>query len=334
MIPQHLYEQKFKLDVKKLDTFEQKPVSVPTHLNPNYKEISNKTRSLKNESIVNQILNSPQVKLFLNDTIFLDGRDTKVAFADFIFALKRKNVDFPDIYYTILDATGINPQKVINKDAKSKDAKTEGAGFLSKSEKAKLQRLYRDGKAAYGSIKNLQKASGLSEKKVAYFLHSKDSYTKYRHATRQFKRLAAFAKPINEIWCLDLDFMDKLSDTNNGVKYLLVCVDVFSCFVRVQPMKSKYSTDAVVAFKKMLRKKSMPAKVWVDQGTEFSGELRKFCTDKKIKIYSTRSETKAAVAERAIKFLKNIIYRYMEENGDKYNGEKNRLLSQNYEHKS
>ena len=197
-------------------------------------------------------------------------------------------------------------------------AKTEGAGFLSKSEKAKLQRLYRDGKAAYGSMKNLQKASGLSKKKVAYFLHSKDSYTKYRHATRHFKRLPAFAKRINEIWCLDLAFMDKLSDTNNGVKYLLVCVDVFSRFVRVQPMKSKYSTDAVVAFKKMLRKKSMPAKVWVDQGTEFSGEFRKFCMDKKIKIYSTRSETKAAVAERAIKSLKNIIYCYMEENGDKY----------------
>ena len=197
-------------------------------------------------------------------------------------------------------------------------AKTEGAGFLSKSEKAKLQRLYRDGKAAYGSIKNIQKASGLSKKKIAYFLHSKDSYTKYRHATRHFKRLPAFAKRINEIWCLDLAFMDKLSDTNNGVKYLLVCVDVFSRFVRVQPMKSKYSTDAVVAFKKMLRKKSMPAKVWVDQGTEFSGEFRKFCMDKKIKIYSTRSETKAAVAERAIKSLKNSIYRYMEENGDKY----------------
>ena len=71
-------------------------------------------------------------------------------------------------------------------------------------------------------------------------------------------------------------------------------------------MKSKYSTDAVVAFKKMLRKKSMPMKVWVDQGTEFSGEFRKFCKDKKIKIYSTSSETKAAVAERAIKSLKNI----------------------------
>ena len=95
LIPQHLYGQKFKLDVEKLDTFEQKPVSVPTHLNPNYKETSNKTRSLKNESIVDQILNSPRVKLSLNDTILLDGRDTEVAFADFIFALKRKNADFP-----------------------------------------------------------------------------------------------------------------------------------------------------------------------------------------------------------------------------------------------
>ena len=198
-------------------------------------------------------------------------------------------------------------------------AKTEGAGFFSNSEKAKLQRLYRNGKAAYGSIKNLQKASGLSKKKVAYFLHSKDSYTKYRHATRHFKRLPALRyKRISEIWCLDLAFIDKLLDTNNGVKYLLVCVDVFSRSVRVQPMKSKYSTDAVVALKKLLRKKSMPAKVWVDQGTEFSAEFRKYCTDKKIKIYYTRSEKKAVVAERAIKSLKNIIYRYMEVNGDKY----------------
>ena len=31
LIPQHLYEQKFQLKVKKLDTFEQTPVSVPTH---------------------------------------------------------------------------------------------------------------------------------------------------------------------------------------------------------------------------------------------------------------------------------------------------------------
>ena len=120
-IRQHLYEQKYKLEVKKLDTFEQKPNSVPIHLNPNYKEISNKSRSLKYESIVDDILNSLRVKLYLTDKILLDGRGAEVAFADFIFALKRKKVDFLDIYYTMLDATGMNPQKVMNKDAKSQD---------------------------------------------------------------------------------------------------------------------------------------------------------------------------------------------------------------------
>ena len=66
-----------------------------------------------------------------------------------------------------------------------------------------------------------------------------------------------------------------------------------------------------------MRKITMPAKVWFDQGTEFSGVYRKFCTDRKIKIYSTRNETEADVVERAIKTLKNLIYRYMEENADK-----------------
>ena len=108
--------------------------------------------------------------------------------------------------------------------------------------------------------------------------------------------------------------MDKLSEINNVVKYLLVCVEVFSCFVRVQPMKPKYSTDAVAAYKKMLQKNNIPQKVWVDQGTEIDGEFRKICGQKKIKIYSMRSETKATVAERAIRSLKNIIYCFMEEN--------------------
>ena len=35
---------------------------------------------------------------------------------------------------------------------------------------------------------------------------------------------------------------------------------MFSRFVLVQPMKPKYSTDTVAAFKKMLRKNNIPTK--------------------------------------------------------------------------
>ena len=48
--------------------------------------------------------------------------------------------------------------------------KIEELGSLSKSEKVRLNRLYSRGRAAYGSIQNLSKASGLPKKKVEKFL--------------------------------------------------------------------------------------------------------------------------------------------------------------------
>ena len=127
-------------------------------------------------------------------------------------------------------------------------AKNEEAGSLSSSEKVKLQRLYREGKAAYGSVQNLQKASGLSKKKVTDFLYRKNSYTKFRQAIRHFKRIPLLQNVSMRFGVLIWLFVDELSEFNNGVKYLLICVDVFSRLVRVQSMKSKYASDAVVAF--------------------------------------------------------------------------------------
>ena len=119
--------------------------------------------------------------------------------------------------------------------------KTEEFGSLSKSEKVSLNRLYSGGTAAYGSVRNLSKASGLSKKKVEHFFQTKTSYTKFGPPIRRFRRLQLFSKFINEIWCMDLAFVNKLASQNKGVKYLLVAVDVFSRFVRVQTMKTKYA---------------------------------------------------------------------------------------------
>ena len=76
------------------------------------------------------------------------------------------------------------------------------------------------------SFQNLSKASGLSKKKVEKFLQTKTSYTKIGPPIRSFRRLQAFSKYINEIWCMDLAFVDKFASQNNGVKYLLVAVDI------------------------------------------------------------------------------------------------------------
>ena len=100
------------------------------------------------------------------------------------------------------------------------------------------------------------KASGLSKKKVEKFLQTKTSYTKFGPPIRSFRRLQAFSKYINEIWCMDLAFVDKLASQNNGIKFLLVAVNIFSRFVRVQTMKTKYAKDTLQAFRKMISQKN------------------------------------------------------------------------------
>ena len=68
----------------------------------------------------------------------------------------------------------------------------------------------------------------------------------------------------------------------------------------------------------MITKRNRPKKIWVDKGTEFAGAFKNFCTAEGIQVYSTMSETKAAFAERTIRSLKKILYRYMEVFGYKY----------------
>ena len=83
-------------------------------------------------------------------------------------------------------------------------------------------------------------------------------------------------------------------------------------------MKTKDSQETVKTFLCMITKRNRPKKIWVDKGTEFAGAFEKFCTAEGIPVYSTMSETKAAFAERTIRSLKNILYRYMEDFGYKY----------------
>ena len=89
--------------------------------------------------------------------------------------------------------------------------KREEAGSLSEYERQKLQGLYMQDCAAYGSVRNLVKASNLSLSKVRHFLNSEPSHRILTLDTPKFKRMKAFAKFRNEIRCMDLAYVDQLT---------------------------------------------------------------------------------------------------------------------------
>ena len=152
--------------------------------------------------------------------------------------------------------------------------KREEAGSLSKPERQKLQRLYTQGGAAYGSVRNLVKASNLSVSKVRQILHSKPFCTTFTLATHKFKRMKAFARFKNEKCCMDLAYVDKPAKDNNGEKYLLVRRDLLDRTVDAKRMKTKISRETVRAFLAMTTKKTTEKKFGLTKEHNLSESLK------------------------------------------------------------
>ena len=84
-------------------------------------------------------------------------------------------------------------------------------GKLSTTEQANLEKLYTSGPAAYGRARNLREASKMPKAKIDAFLQHKDAHTKYRQIQRKVPRLKVIAYEINEIWSIEVAYVDKLA---------------------------------------------------------------------------------------------------------------------------
>ena len=78
-------------------------------------------------------------------------------------------------------------------------------------------------------------------------------------------------------------------------------------------MKHRKGITITNAFQKILKESyRKPNKIWVDKGIEFyNSSFKKWLKDNDINIYSIHNEGKSVVAERFIRTLKTIVYKYM-----------------------
>ena len=115
---------------------------------------------------------------------------------------------------------------------------------------------------------------------------------------------------IDDTWAADLVEMGSLSEWNEGVRYLLMVIDVFSKFGWIQMMKNKKGITVAEAFKNIFKEGRRPKTLWVDKGKEFwNKEVKAVMDENGVERYSTENEEKSSVVERWNRTIKERMWK-------------------------
>jgi hypothetical protein len=117
---------------------------------------------------------------------------------------------------------------------------------------------------------------------------------------------------LDDQWQIDLFF---LPDLGGAKRAALLAIDLASRYVWVEPIKTKSGKEVSSAMRNILETAHprKPLKIQGDDGTEFfNKDFKKLMKEYDIDLFSTRSDLKAAIAERVIRTIKEKIYRALD----------------------
>jgi hypothetical protein len=185
----------------------------------------------------------------------------------------------------------------------------------------KLKEIYGDVKnpAGFGGAQKLADAAGVSLERTNDYLRGVDAYTLHKEKRRNFSRNRYVVPRMHHLYEADLCDMQRLQDKNNGVTFLLNCIDCFSKFLWCIPVKNKKAETILKAFREIY-KTQVSMYLQTDEGKEFDNNLlKKFLKSKNIKLIIPKSGSKCNIVERVNKTIKAKIFKYMTHKGtEKY----------------
>lgn len=141
----------------------------------------------------------------------------------------------------------------------------------------------------------------------------------HKPARKTFPRLKVRSRFKNEIWSCDLVEMGEWSAENDGYKYMLNVVDVFTRYAWSRPLKSKSALDTFAAFLDIIdTDKVKPKHLYVDQGKEFYNTyFKQWSKTNQSTMYSTFGESKSSIVERFNRTLKNAMWQKFTQNNNR-----------------
>ena len=171
---------------------------------------------------------------------------------------------------------------------------------------------------ALGGVDALYRAArkkdpAISRAHVTRYLQQQRTYALHKPIRRRFKRNRTIVGGIDKQWQVDLADMTRLGRTNGGYRYLLTCIDCFSRYAWVVPVKRKNAKDMEEAFKKLFAQSSprLPQRIQSDKGKEFfNSKVQTLLKENGIALFASESEYKAAMVERFNRTLKTKLWHH------------------------
>lgn len=176
--------------------------------------------------------------------------------------------------------------------------------------------------ASFSSAKSLKyetKEKKIPRKAISNWLSEQETHSMHKPIRRNFQRRRVIVSGIDDQWQADLADLSTLRSRNKGNRYLLGCIDVFSKYAWVVPLKSKSAKDVLQGLKKILKDGRKPRKLQTDMGGEFTNsKMQAFLKSEGISFFFTQNQDiKASIIERFWRTLKSRMYKYFTYKGGK-----------------
>lgn len=133
----------------------------------------------------------------------------------------------------------------------------------------------------------------------------------HKPVKKKFAKLKVRVPHKDHTWSMDLVDMTLWADHNDGYKFILNIIDIWTRYAWSVPLKKKAAKDVLDAFKKVIVDSGrLPEKIWVDEGTEFyNQQMTRYLAANDIVRYSTHGQHKACMVERLNRTLKTKMWR-------------------------
>src|SRR5438552_701660 len=157
----------------------------------------------------------------------------------------------------------------------------------------------------YGGVTRLRIAANTGKNETTEWLKKQRTYTLHKPARLRYSTRPYKTAGIDQQWQAYLVEMSAYAAVNDGYKYMLTVIDLFSQFAWAKPIKDKTGKEVKRAFQEIFALGRKCQRLQTDEGREFDNRhLQRLLNHENIKFFTVKSQFKAAVCERFNRTLK------------------------------